>query len=473
MKIKFFIINSIISFIIISTIVFPLNVVTNAATINTTSDNITKYYISSDGDNNNDGSYFSPLKDLYGFKQKLINDINNNTVKENVNVIIRDGSYYFDNNLSFSKNNLKGKKININFTGSKDVTFTGGINLDNTYYSTQSYNNRNYIVYDLSQYYIGFNYDNDSIYNGLQVSVNNTSLNIARYPNEGYTTTQQLEDSTLADEYLIPGSCNLDLDSNDSNIYVSGYFINDYKFSTYKANYKDNNIYINDKTVSTTSTNIKYYILNSLKLLDIDSEYYIDYTNNLLYLLDTPNIRSSNITLSLLDDSLITLNGLNNISFENISFTNCRNSAITLNSCSNVKFNNCTFNNIAENGINLNNTSNSIVRLSKFTNCGGCAIKSNNTDKSNNKIELNTIDNCCKLNRTESYPIMIIDNGVTIRNNKFNNISHASILLYGKNNLSENNIYTNINSDAGKNNVIILGNIYNQNSNIGKNNLLK
>ena len=68
---------------------------------------------------------------------------------------------------------------------------------------------------------------------------------------------------------------------------------------------------------------------------------------------------------------------------------------------------------------------------------------------------------------------MIIDNGVTIRNNKFNNISHASILLYGKNNLSENNIYTNINSDAGKNNVIILGNIYNQNSNIGKNNLLK
>ena len=149
MKIKFSIINSIILLIIILIIVFPLNVVTNAATTNATSDKITKYYISSDGDNNNDGSYFSPLKDLYGFKQKLINDINNNTVKENVNVIIKDGSYYFDNNLSFSKSNLKGKKININFTGSKDVTFTGGINLDNTNYTTQSYNNRNYIVYDL------------------------------------------------------------------------------------------------------------------------------------------------------------------------------------------------------------------------------------------------------------------------------------------------------------------------------------
>lgn len=473
MKVKFFIINSIISLIIISIIIFPLNVVTNAATINTSSDKTTKYYISSEGDNNNDGSYFSPLKDLYGFKQKLINDINNNTVNENVNVIIRDGSYYFDKNLNFSKNNLKGKKINITFSGSKNVTFTGGINLDNTKYSIQSYDNRNYIVYDLSQYYIGFNYDNDSVYDGLQVSINNTSLSIARYPNEGYTTTSQLEDSTLADEYLIPGSCNLDLDSNDTHIYVSGYFINDYKFSTYKTNYKDNNLYINDNLISTTSKDVKYYVLNSLKLLDVDSEYYIDYENNLLYLLDTPNIRSANITLSLTDDSLITLNGLNNISFENISFTNSRDSAINLNSCSNIKFNNCTFNNISKDGIDLNNTSNSIIRLSKFINCGGCAIKSNNTDKSNNKIELNTIDSCCKVNKTESYPIMIIDNEVTIRNNKFNNISNASILLYGKNNSSENNIYTNINCESGNNNVIILGNIYNQNNNSGKNNLPK
>lgn len=473
MKIKFFTINSIISLIIISIIIFPLNVVTNAATINTSSNKTTKYYISSDGDNNNDGSYFSPLKDLYGFKQKLINDINNNNVKENVNVIIRDGSYYFDKNLSFSKNNLKGEKININFTGLKNVTFTGGIDLDNTNYTTQSYNNRNYIVYDLSQYYIGFNYDYDSVYDGLQVSINNNSLNIARYPNEGYTTTSQLEDSPLTDEYLIPESCNLDLDSNDTHIYVSGYFINDYKFSTYKGTYKDNTIYIDDKTISNTSTNVKYYVLNSLKLLDIDSEYYIDYENNLLYLLDTPNIRSSIITLSLLDDSLITLNGLNNISFENISFTNCRNSAINLNSCSNIKFNNCAFNNISKDGVNLSNTSDSIIRLSKFINCGGCAIKSNNIDKSNNKIELNTIDNCCKVNKTESYPIMIIDNEVTIRNNKFNNISNASILLYGKNNLSENNIYTNINCESGNNNVIILGNIYNQNNNLGKNNLPK
>lgn len=93
----------------------------------------------------------------------------------------------------------------------------------------------------------------------------------------------------------------------------------------------------------------RFYFLNIPEELDTPGEWYLDAESGILYFLPpvTP-IQDGDVTVSLLEEPLLTLNGTKYVTIENITFECSRGSAITLTNSSHTVIAGCVFRNLGQ-----------------------------------------------------------------------------------------------------------------------------
>lgn len=427
-----------------------------AATDNNISDNenTTFYYIDTNGDNNNDGSFTAPLKDLYGLKDKLVFYINNGLITTtDITVILNEGSYVnLDTSIDFSSISQNNKEYNITFIGNGNVNISGGKKLDNSNFIKENINGLEVYSYDLSNLNIDFDPNTQSIYESPQLYINNTKMQLAKYPNEGFNKISEIVDKnkkkpTFTDNNLPDNFI------SDENTYIFAYPIYAWKDYISKINIDNKNITLLTSLESDMVTNRNYYIFNNLSLLDYKNEYYIDYTTKKLYITCYDYDINNDIYLSLNNHPLLQFNNCSNITFENITFEYSNNILLDFDNSSNIVVNNCIFRNCSKNALVFNNSSNSTIKNNTIYNTGNMGIYFTGGDRatltpSNSIIESNNIYNCAQLTRFQSYALYAFGVGIEIKDNKVHDTPYIGIVFKGNNFLIENNNLYNLCSEA-------------------------
>lgn len=201
----------------------------------------------------------------------------------------------------------------------------------------------------------------------LELFVNDTVMQLARYPNEGYIPLGPVVDpgsvprtgdhSERGGIFRFTDPRHLRWKDSD-DIWLKG---------TFNYGFADDNIgieYINpkDSTVKLSSPHLyglrsgaayqHYYAYNILEELDVPGEWYLDRKTGNLYLWpEKPLTSSTLITVSILEQPLICMEGVSNLNFENFVLEAGRNMGIYSERCHNTVIAGCTIRNMGTAGI--------------------------------------------------------------------------------------------------------------------------
>lgn len=412
------------------------------------SEDTTFYYIDTNGDNNNDGSFTAPLKDLYGLKNLLYSDFTGNRLtNNNIEVIINEGIYYLDKSFSLDYSDFNLSEYNLSFVGNGNVTFTGSVLLDSKNFTPISINGVNLYKYDLSNYDLG----KYCLYSSPELFINNSPCNLARYPNSSYLQTSDIINNSK-NNASFKININDNFSTND-NTYLFGYISHDYRDFTSKVKIDSNVISIESPLQLNLQSGKNYYLFNNLSFLDCSNEYYIDYNEKTLYIYPDDYSTNNTFSLSLTTDNLINLTNCKNISFTNLSFYNSIGTAINIENSDNISLSNIKIENIEKRGINLNNCVNCLVKNNCINNIGSIALYLNggnrNTLTSANIVaKNNTILNSPRLSKFYKHSLQIYGVGIIASDNTIKDSTYSAVFLEGNNITIENNDISNVCSET-------------------------
>lgn len=88
----------------------------------------------------------------------------------------------------------------------------------------------------------------------------------------------------------------------------------------------------------------RYYVVNLLEEVDVPGEYYLDYPNKVLWMYPSETINT--LSLSLLAEPMMAIEGVKNVTVEGLEFTCARGMGIYLENTENVLIKGCDFNNL-------------------------------------------------------------------------------------------------------------------------------
>jgi len=318
----------------------------------------TVLYVSPSGSDSADGSIDSPLATLNGARIKAA------TVKGDVTVCFREGTYTFDKTVGFSS----GDKANVTYKAYKNekVVFTAGT----AYTGFEECTVNGVKAFKKN---VGTDADISVLFNS------ETTLKKTRYPETGYLYPEKVDDSD---------TLNPQVSDTDNGIFLS------YDAMTAKKTdlpdfrnadsvvvrllhwWKDELLPLKSYDASTgymeftkgssmkIRTEDRYFLENVFEALDEIHEWYFDKSDGTLYYIPEKGESAENLTLwggSL--ETLVDVNGVDGISFENIIFRgngytvnlyqDCSQAAYDTKSCisyvyaKNFEIKNCEFRDLA------------------------------------------------------------------------------------------------------------------------------
>lgn len=207
-------------------------------------------------------------------------------------------------------------------------------------------------------------------------------------------------------------------------------------------------------------SNMNYYIYNILGELDAPGEYYLDRNTGVLYIY--PTDRNGKITFSNLNESLFNISNASNIEFKSLIIKGTRKNAITVKGCDNIRFELCSISKvagIAAECVNCTNTAFISCHI-YLTGKGGIeftvdgaesqpgrkvaidALK--NLTPQNNVVENCEINDYARIKATYSPAVAMSGVGNIVRHSKIYNADHYAISDEGRDDIIENNEFTNI-----------------------------
>jgi len=429
-------------------------------------------YVSTKGSDLNPGTLKSPFKTIEKARDE-IRKLRKTSDQQSFTVMIFGGKYFVDQPIVLSTEDSGWDKSRIIYEGmngevvriigGKEVSPSafGNLNTDDPAYTRMCSLVRNKIkVLDLNK--AGFTdlgklrrrgYSYRNVPSPMELTINNTIMQLARWPDSGYAKSGKAIDST---EFSYSTS-RPDKWTEEKDAWTLGYWKVGWAelYSPIeKVDTLNNTIKIAGKSDSKKGSltaigdNRNWCGINILAELDIPGEYYIDRENKRLYVYppDDCDFQSCEIMLSMLGEngeSIIEASGLKNVTFRNIVLEKSRYGALTISDGGNITLESCIFRNTGNTALRLEGNNIKVIN-SEIVDSGAGGIELKGGDR-NRLISGNIVVENCHIhhfglwNRTYAPGIQISGVGTIVRNCKLNDAPHSAILFGGNNHLIELN----------------------------------
>lgn len=188
-----------------------------------------------------------------------------------------------------------------------------------------------------------------------------------------------------------------------------------------------------------------YYFFNVFEELDVPGEWYLARENGILYLYPTKKLEESVINLSITSNNIIKAEGVNNITFSGFSITATRGDAIVLKGNGNT-IDGCEIKNVAGWAAVVNGNNCTVKNCHiHHTGKGGITISGGDRKtlaSSNNLVTNNHIHHIAEIYRTYQPGVNIGGVNCVVSHNCIHDSAHNAILFSGNDHIMEyNEIY--------------------------------
>ena len=455
-------------------------------------------YVSKHGADDNTGTKTDPFLTI----SRAIQEVKSidKTGKDKIVVCINAGEYNIDP-LEFNSQAGGNENCKVIYTAyNGEVRLNAGITLNQSDFA--SVNNYSYIAdrlsskakenvmvvdlmsepYKLSssdwgQLYTVGTYNTADRYTGQttgamysELFINDERQSLARYPNNGYIYTDKVvsvgknsnnkaNGDPAGDVYKVNDNLAKRIANwkNPQDVWMYGFWQYDWADGSTPIESFDkntNNLTTKYQSFFGTKENAPYYFYNCLEELDSEGEWYLDRDTGLLCIYKPKNFNNSQITLSLLQKTAITINA-SNITFNGFTITGTRGNGIEIYGNNNV-IENCKVVGIGGHAIIANGYNNKIVK-NEVSNIGKGGVATTGGDRTtltsgNNIIKNNLIHDWAQIFRTYQAGINVGGVGNICANNELYNSSHLAITYDGNKHIFEYNLIHDVcleTDDAG------------------------
>jgi len=183
----------------------------------------------------------------------------------------------------------------------------------------------------------------------------------------------------------------------------------------------------------------RFYAQNILEELDTPGEYYVNRSTGILYFWPPASLSSGQVTVSMSNVPLITMNGTSYVNLNGLTIESARCTGMTVTGGSNNNIVNCTVRNMGNYAIDVEGGSNQVVQNNMITGDGdgGIIINGTGLTATNNEIA-----HYARWVYCYQAGIHIEGSGNEISHNKIYDAPHNAVLMDGTNHMLEyNEIY--------------------------------
>lgn len=455
------------------------------------------FYVSSDGNDNNDGSIDSPFATIERAKSE-VRKLDKSEL-DGITVAVKAGDYRVST-VEFTAQDSGTQSCPITYCayGDGEVVLNGGISINGNDFKKVTDKKmlsrlskaakKNVVCLDLADYgvtaeqygkiyavgsyHTAKNYDGDYVGDlYCELFVNDIRQNLARYPNDGYLYTEKVVKTGLGRESdgastVVP---NWDSIRNpESDVYkisrklakrIAGWETLDdvWMFGFWKYDWADASTLIgyfdsdkrelSPKFVSMygTKEDAPYYFFNVFEELDAPGEWYLDRDSGVIYLYSDKDLSSATIDLSLTVKPIINIKNADNITLKGFTVKGTRGDAI-VSEGNNNKIELCTLKNIAGNAIYVKGYGN-LVSENDISRTGrGGIILDGGDEKTlrpgNNTADNNFIHDWSEIYQTYQPAVTLSGVGNICSHNEMCGSPHEAVAFFGNNHVIEyNNIH--------------------------------
>ena len=406
--------------------------------------NTADYYVSLDGDDNNDGTKAHPFATIEKARD-TVRGIDK-TTKNGIIVALKTGEYCV-RNINFTAEDSGTASCPIKYCayGDGEVLINGGKVLEPSLFSkvtdsavlsrlSEDAKNKVYTadltalgltiddwgkLYPVGEYGTANKYDGDTTGSTpCTLYFNGKTMTTARYPDNGFLTVQSVIREGEWQFISNPDKRNpettiftVDQTTADRiNTYAS--LENVWLWTALKFNWADctvplKNFDYANKTLEPTYaarygavTGGTYYIFNVIEELDAPGEWFLDRENGILYIYPPEDIQTATINIALSTETIFNLNGTDNLIFDGLTVCGTRGNGFALNGNDNT-VSNCYIYDIAGNAVNINGYRNKVTD-SEIAHIGAYGVDMRGGDRQTLTRGENRVENCLIHNYSEA-----------------------------------------------------------------------
>ncbi len=325
-------------------------------------------FVAPDGNDENAGTISSPLATPEGARDKIRELKKTGAYPKGYTVYFRGGNYFRTKGFVLTAEDSGTEAAPVVYRNYQDetVTFVGGANLTGKDFEKLTDKEltsrivdsaaRDKIYYvDLKKYGIenigsiplpgAYTWgERNSAVAASEVLFNGSGMTMARYPNTGNITIEK----------IIEKGYDTDIDNGLTREAPFVIEVNDDRmekwtkapknsigmFGFWKFDWADESILLGEFDTSTKRITSAWgscfsllpgrglYVYNLIEELDVPGEYYVDYENSILYMYPPSDISKAKITLSIMEDRMVTFENTEYITLKNLDFIASRNNVI-------------------------------------------------------------------------------------------------------------------------------------------------
>lgn len=194
---------------------------------------------------------------------------------------------------------------------------------------------------------------------------------------------------------------------------------------------------------------IQFYLYNLLCELDTPGEWYLDRTDNHLYLYPKQDMKDSTVEISVSEKPFIRMCGAENIALKGLCFTMGNANAVETQDCRDILIAGCSFTNMGQLGVSVRSGVRNRIQSCDFYRTGAGGVLLSGGDCLTLTPGENTAENCrfedyAVVKRTYSPAIALSGTGNAAVRNQILNAPHQAISFAGNDHRIESNDISNV-----------------------------
>lgn len=289
---------------------------------------------------------------------------------------------------------------------------------------------------------------------------NDTRMNLARWPNEGWAEIESVVESgpapwrNHASDALgrfIAKDDRLARWATAPAVWLEGYWCFDWACETIRVE----SLKPEAREITLAKQHVygigkgnkaerRYRAINLLEELDEPGEYFLDRSDGSLYFWPPAALEGARIVLSRLADPLIQIKDAAHLSFEGLLVENSAGVGVRVDGGSHVGFKGCTFRNTGQIGLQIVGGAQHLVQSCDIYDTGTGGLDISGGDRktltpSGHRVDNNHIHNVSRRMRTHAYNLHIGGVGVQMTHNLLTDAPHQGIGVAGNDHLFEYN----------------------------------